>query len=129
MPRKYPYDTSVGALLRPAENAKFFEQWTPEDAKNPDLLCAEMSRLAYADEGRVNEALGRIGFTMVGGFENRERNTQGFVASHAGLGLTVLAFRGTAEFQDLITDFNTVQENAPADLPAGGRVHTGFLKA
>ena len=113
----------------------FFEDWnTDADNLNHDLLCVEMSRLAYADAPAVTAALDRIGFSPVGflGGESAEerianRGTQGFVAKHAALGLTVLAFRGTEsdKFEDLFSDLATVQ----TDFPGGGRIHSGFWKA
>jgi len=135
VPRKYPYSTSADALLHPAKNAVFFEDWdAAADNLNHDLLCVEMSRLAYADAPAVTAALDRIGFSPVGflGGESAEerianRGTQGFVAKHAALGLTVLAFRGTEsdKFEDLFSDLATVQ----TDFPGGGRIHSGFWKA
>jgi len=38
---------STDALLRPAKSAVYFDNWTVDDISNPDMLCAEMSRLAY----------------------------------------------------------------------------------
>jgi hypothetical protein len=128
--RKYPYDTSADALLKPAKNAVFFEAWDADvDTRNHDLLCAEMSRLAYANPNVVADSLGHIGFSVDGflGESTEGAPTKGFVASHALHGLTVLAFRGTesGKFEDLISDLNTVQTG----FPAGGRIHTGFFQA
>lgn len=134
MAKKYPYDTSTAALLRPADNAVFFEQWEEADFRNPDLLCAEMSRLAYASRERVRTELIRAGFDAPGFIGSEEpakreefQGTQGFVARSGQSGVTVLAFRGTesTRFEDLITDSQTLQE----DFRDGCRVHTGFLKA
>jgi hypothetical protein len=130
--KKYPYDPSADALLRPALNAAFFEDWNDDDKREPNLLCAEMSRLAYADPARVREALGRVGFELVGAFKDAAVGTQGFVATASARQAprtTVLAFRGTEQkFEDLVTDFNTVQTVSPAGFPAGARIHSGFLK-
>lgn len=134
MAQLYPYDMSADALLRPAKNARFFEAWQPADTTNHDLLCAEFSRLAYAEESVVRAALTDIGFEAIAflGGETEEvrrayRGTQGFVARHAGLGLTVLAFRGTesGKYEDLISDLSTL----PVVRPDGCRVHSGFWKA
>ena len=132
MSREYAYDTSAEALLYPAKGATFFEAWDPEaDTRNHDLLCAEMSRLAYANQADVRVALARIGFEAKGFLRDDTaasrllaRGTQGFLASNAEHGLTVLAFRGTevAKVEDVICDLNMVQR----DFPAGGRVQTSF---
>jgi hypothetical protein len=134
MASKIPYDTSSDALLRPAKNTVFFQGWTPADSQNHDLLCAEMSRLAYAPREVVGSALVRIGFRppdFIGGDGVDERKdlhgTQGFVTHHPSLGLTVLAFRGTEsdKFEDLLSDGKTHQKvwpNSPGCL-----VHAGFV--
>jgi hypothetical protein len=65
MARGVPYDTSAEALLNPARNALLFEGWEPAvDNQNQDLLCAEMSRLAYADREIVSLALAGLGFSV-----------------------------------------------------------------
>lgn len=134
MPHSYPYDTSSAALLHPAHSATFFADWQPADTHNHDLLGAEFSRLAYADESTVRAALARVGFAATGFFGGEsagarltQRGTQGFVARHAGLGLTVVAFRGTEsdKFEDLVSDLSTL----PVAHPGGGRVHRGFWRA
>jgi len=134
MADRIPYDTSSDALLRPALNAVFFRGWDREaDTRNHDLLCAEMSRLAYAPQAVVERSLAGIGFAVpefIGGDDLEERldarGTQGFVARHPGLNLTVLAFRGTesGKFEDLIADAEILEEAWP-DSP-GSMVHAGF---
>jgi hypothetical protein len=135
MPRKYRYNVSAAALLEPARDAVFFEDWDATlDLRNHDLLAAELSRLAYAGEAVVEEALNRMGFTLVGSLGGETlaaragtRGTQGFVAAHEGLGLAAVAFRGTEadRFEDLASDLSTLQ----TDFPGGGRVHAGFHAA
>ncbi|MEO5958268.1 MAG: lipase family protein [Opitutaceae bacterium] len=135
MARKYPYNTSADALLKPARNAVFFEAWDADvDTLNHDLLCAEMSRLAYAEEAVVTTSLAKAGFSPVGFFGGESlrtrlatRGTEGFVANNSKHGITVLAFRGTesGKFEDIFSDLGTVQMN----FPGGGRVHTGFHQA
>lgn len=131
MARRYPYDTSVGALLHPAQGAVFFEAWDPaRDSANQDLLCAELSRLAYAPEHVARQSLATIGFqleTWLGGWAEA-RGTNGFVATSADGGLTIVAFRGTemGKLDDLISDVNVL----PAEWGDGAaRVHAGFLRA
>ena len=134
MASKIPYDTSLDALIDPAKNAHFFEGWVvPADNQNHDLLCAEMSRLAYAPRAVVRSSLEGIGFTSmepIGGEGVEEgkssRGTQGFLARHPSLGLTVLAFRGTEsdKFEDLLADGKTHQKEWPNS--PGCLVHAGF---
>lgn len=134
MPRAYRYDCSTQALYRPAEGPGFFEDWTPKDLANDDLLCAEMSRLAYASPSAVATALPKIGFTLgkwLGGTSLRDRiamrGTEGFVARHAAGGLTVVAIRGTESNkpEDLLADLLTGAVN----WPGRGHVHKGFAHA
>ena len=70
MAQRYPYNTSNAALLTPADltkNPPFFENWNLDtDTANHDLLCAEMSRLAYAEPEVVTTALSTIGFVPIG---------------------------------------------------------------
>ena len=133
MASKHKYNSSSDALLHPAKNAVFFEEWTSEDTKNPGLLCAEMSRLAYASQDVVRRSLAQIEFSEVehiGGEDAKNRlasqGTQGFLAHNPSFSLTVLAFRGTEsdKFEDLLTDSKARQKELPEH--AGCLVHTGF---
>lgn len=135
MARPYPYDTSADALLAPAKNAVFFEDWVPGvDDAQPDLLCAELARLAYAPAPVVTATLARTGFVPIGfiGGETlasrvATRGTEGFVVSHPAQRTTIVAFRGTEpdRFEDGWSDFATWQ----VEHPRGGRVHQGFQAA
>jgi triacylglycerol lipase len=134
MARKYPYDTSRQALYQPAAGATFFEAWDPgTDTSNHDLLCAEMSRLAYAGREQVASSLESIGFMLrlwFGGEAREERlrtkGTDGFVATSAADGLTVLAVRGTEanKPEDLLADLLARSEA----WDQGGLVHQGFAR-
>ena len=132
MAKPYAYDTSTDALLRPARNAVFFDEWTPADYENHNLLCAEMSRLAYASQDVVRKSLNNAEFTSVdfiGGDDLGSRaktgGTQAFVASSATQGVTILAFRGTESDspEDVITDLLTFPAPSRWD---NCRVHGGF---
>jgi hypothetical protein len=131
MATSFPYQTSSDALTKPAkharEHAPFFAEWNDADKKNPDLLCAEMSRLAYADDTAVNAALHEVGFEPAQFIPKNNYDTQGFVTSHRDLDLTVLAFRGTEsdKIADVFSDTDTLQR----DYATGGRVHSGFNKS
>src|SRR5436190_5415927 len=131
MPKPIRYDTSEDALLRPAQNAVFFNEWEEEDFRKPDMLCAEMSRLAYAPYEIVKEALESRDFSLVafiGGDGPLARvetaGTQAFVATSKEQGFTILAFRGTESnsAEDLVTDLLT----GLRPWPRGGRIHAGF---
>jgi hypothetical protein len=134
MARAYPYDTSAQALYRPAENARFFEDWTDADTRNDRLLAAEMSRLAYAPRDIAETSLATIGFSIarwLGGERAAERaatrGTDGFVATSRDGTLIVVAFRGTEadKPEDLLADLFT----QPSSWEGRGKVHTGFLRA
>jgi len=136
MAPKIAYDSSSDALLFPAKNAVFFQGWVPDDFTREDhgLLCAEMSRLAYASPDVIERALGGIGFTspdLIGGedLEDRvaSRGTQGFLTHSPQRGLTVLAFRGTesGKLEDLLLDGETLQRESPKSK--GCFVHRGFF--
>ena len=132
------YVSSPVALRDPARHARldpraaFFANWRRGlDNANVDLLCAEMSRLAYADRATVRAALGRPGFKSVdfiGGdgllARLRYRGTQAFVARNDE-GITILAFRGTqpTRIEDLLADFRFRLKPWPG---SAARVHAGF---
>jgi len=138
MAHEIGYVPSRLALYKPARHAKvdpraaFFANWDRErDNANVDLLCAEMSRLAYADCPTVGESLKRPGFASVdfiGGdgpwARLRYRGTQGFVARNAE-GVTILAFRGTEShrFEDVLADLRLRLKPWPG---SAARVHAGF---
>jgi len=133
MAPKIAYDASSKSLLTPAKDAVFFQGWTPEDFSRDDhgLLCAEMSRLAYAPPAVIRDVLHRIEFTVhgrIGGEDLEERTeslgTDGFVAHSPQRDLTVLAFRGTesGKPEDLILDGATLQQANSR----GFLVHRGF---
>ena len=102
MARIYPYDVSADALFSPAKGldaTDYFQQWDRDDMAEPHLLCAEMSRLAYAKQDVVEKALPRVGFALkrwLGGERLTERfaawGADGFVAT-GGDGRIVVAFR------------------------------------
>jgi len=135
MAQKYPYAKSAQLLYRPAEGPPFFQGWTADDVANDDLLCAEMSRLAYATKPSAEAALHGIGFTLatkgwIGGETPEERKatkgTDGFIATKGPL--TVLAFRGTEanKPEDMLADGITVATPWDDDDPGRGKVHKGF---
>jgi pimeloyl-ACP methyl ester carboxylesterase len=134
MAKEYPYDDSGKALYTPAKDVGFFESWDQRDTDNHALLCAEMSRLAYAtDKETVTEALRTIGFTRklwMGGETPAERmktlGTDGFIATNEA-GLAVLAFRGTEanKPEDLLADGFAL----PGPWVKSGQVDQGFARS
>ncbi|HXT21480.1 MAG TPA: patatin-like phospholipase family protein [Thermoanaerobaculia bacterium] len=136
------YVTSKEALIDPAAHAAhdpaaaFFANWDPavdNALRGGDLLCAEMSRLAYADRATVRECLRCAGFRSVEFFGGegllarlRFRGTEGFVARDRS-GVVVLAFRGTESKrpEDLLADADFRQKPWP-ESPA--RVHASFRR-
>ena len=124
----YPYDPTRKALLTPARDTIFFPTGRP--ASEP-ILCAEMSRLAYAAFERdpaakadIETTLRRIGFTACTFFSTV--STQGFLAQDPATPLSVLAFRGTElDPHDWATDINALL----VPWSAGGQVHQGFAEA
>jgi hypothetical protein len=124
----YPYDPSYQALFTPALDVQFF----PSGRSHTEaVLCAELSRLAYAPFERdlqakqlVEATLRRVGFDSCTFIS--VAGTQGFVAQDSAAPLSILAFRGTElDPRDWATAIN---------LPLvpwheGGRVHQGFANA
>lgn len=134
----YEYSKSAQGLYWPAEGPPFFERWSrPRDLDNHDLLCAEMSRLAYAERGQAGPVLTSIGFTerlWFGGTRGKERRqtrgADGFIATRDDAPLTVLAFRGTQsdKLEDILTDAMTTAQPWDPAHPERGQVHEGFAR-
>ena len=135
MADRYPHQNSAQALYWPAFGPAFFRGWNSNDTNNHDLLCAEMSRLAYADRPTVGSSLQKIGFVLehwIGGETKEQRGathgTDGFVATSANPQLRVLAFRGTESNkpEDILTDALATSEVWDPQNPSRGKVHRGF---
>ena len=133
----YDYSNSADALFRPTKGlgaADFFKGWGTADALDDRLVCAEMSRLAYAEESVVTAALPRAGFVFTrwlgGGNSLAGRfaswGADGFVAK-ASDGRIAIAFRGTESNkpEDLLVDLFARAK----PWPSGGMVHEGFEAA
>jgi pimeloyl-ACP methyl ester carboxylesterase len=134
MALRYPYAQSAQLLYWPAHGPAFFDGWTEADKANEDLLCAEMSRLAYADRPTVEAKLSAGGFEFkqwIGGETREQRGatdgTDGFIAVRSDGQVAVLAFRGTESNkpEDILTDAMT----ASVPWKHGGEVHRGFARA
>lgn len=122
-----PYDASWSGLLAPGKGplldpARF--------AGNEDAHCADLARLAYFDfatrRGDLEQALAGHGLKLAAAFSRRWLfvDSQVLIAI-APDGAAWLAFRGTSDFFDLLTDFAAW----PVPWPGGGWVHWGFRKA
>ena len=134
MALRYPYAKSAQLLYWPAHGPAFFDGWTDDDKANEDLLCAEMSRLAYADRPTVQSTLPGGGFQFkqwIGGETREQRGatdgTDGFIATRDDDQVVMLAFRGTESNkpEDIFTDATT----ASVPWKHGGDVHRGFERA
>jgi|SRR5882672_5616201 len=123
------YDPTRDALYRPERRETIFERGK---AYSPLQLAVEAARLAYfraeksdAEQARLAEALGRVGFADLGLFSNSKTGAAGFGARRSADGVALLAFRGTQpdDIKDLLAD-------ASAKLvpwgESAGQVHEGF---
>ena len=127
------YDYTRDALLRPTTRPVFVgvENIGPFQASATDLSpanawwLANMCHLSYYGQEDVREHLLRVGLDLVAFFDDRETDTQAFLAS--GPGFAILVFRGTdtGEPKDLMADLKI--RTRPLD--GGPEVHRGFLDA
>ena len=99
MPITIPYDPSRMALYSPEHRETFFERGSSYTIPQ---LTVEAARLAYyraeesaAEQARLAEALGRVGFTDLELFGNAERGAAAFAAI-GSYGTPLLSFRGRA---------------------------------
>lgn len=97
------------------------------------LLGAPRDAAAGDDNAILRGALSVGGFQLKGVLFDAGTDTQGYVAvrrSSDGLGMAVLAFRGTRQVKDWMTNLNAVM--TPVVSSGGetlGNVHRGFNKA
>ena len=125
------YDASKDALYHPEFRDTIFKSGVPLP---PELMCAELSRLAYirfensdADEQRLQAALGSGGLRPAVTFSTRRSSTQGFAVVSTDGQDAFVVFRGTQA--DDPTDIGTDAEVLLTDWDGSGRVHTGFARA
>ena len=131
MPITIPYDPSRMALYSPEHRETFFERGASYTIPQ---LTVEAARLAYyraeesaAEQARLAEALGRVGFTDLELFGNAERGAAAFAAI-GSYGTPLLSFRGTQpdNFKAVLTDLRI----RPVVWPeSAGNVHEGFALA
>ncbi|MEM8485427.1 MAG: lipase family protein [Bacteroidota bacterium] len=120
--RRYGRDDVIPSMLFP------FASDAVSYTKANAIWMSECSQLAYMREGYVRDMLTapQWGFDAVHWIENRNTDTQGFVAvkdSHI-----VVSFRGTKEPRDFLTDLN-LRKQPFLDDKRKGRVHVGFNRA
>ena len=122
-----PYDASWDGLLNPGRGplldpARF--------AGNDDARCADLARLAYFDfarrRGELDQALTGHGLHLAATIRRRWLFVDSEVLIAAAPdGTAYLAFRGTENVLDLMTDLAAW----PVPHRTGGWVHWGFRKA
>jgi triacylglycerol lipase len=132
------YSASKDDLLNPGRRDEFFPPPPLDRPESDAVLSAEMARLAYCrmepdfgfDQKRIQEVLGRIGFT--GRFFESHGTKRGagihcFLAQREKDKLSVVAFRGTdaADITDVWYDVDLELE----PWRTRGRVHSGFAHA
>lgn len=121
MSRTKPYSASQESLSRPCSANDFFANGCPS---SDAALCAELARVAYCSDARVQEITTSIGCTRCEAFHLR--GTHAFLITHAVRDTTVLAFRGTEpDWQNVLTDARFWKQA----WSLGGAVHTGFAEA
>ncbi|MHC4729772.1 MAG: lipase family protein, partial [Planctomycetota bacterium] len=129
MRKELPADLSYEALAMPRVDYPYFEgaddfPFEPENTEFSAVNAwwlAEISLLAYVtDQNFVRERLARAGLPEAFFFERE--STHGFAAANAGA--TIVAFRGTDDLADVLSDLRALL------TPEGeGRVHQGFQDA
>ncbi len=114
------YDSSLDAVANPGGIDNFFQLHRPQSEA---AWCAEFSRLAYCDYGRVlAPSLAAVEFRLVvSPFDHN--GTQAFLAE--GPDFAVLAFRGSDDLDAWRTNLNAV----PDRWRGPGEVHQGFAEA
>lgn len=111
----------------PMREAKIFRAHTPHHPDNPYMLMAAAHAAYRFWPGKQARILRSWGFKVVQSFNQNFTSTNGFAAEHDEFFL--LAFRGTQEPGDLVTDFSVAL--TPLEFPRHSekRVHQGFKVA
>ena len=86
------------------------------------LRCAKLSDLAYEEYPVVLKRLPEYGLQAEMEIHDKDTDTEGFIASDSSS--TVVAFRGTNSFEDVITDLRFIPVPIGPGLPLAhaGRV-------
>lgn len=121
----YIYTNNINDLLHPENEPRCL---LTRLEFSDDLLCAELSRLAYTDENSepTRITLHNIGFSQVEWIE--KGNSQALLTWNSENSKGVIAFRGTEadDWKDIMSDANLLHINHPNGM---GKIHTGFYNA
>ena len=125
-------DSSILGLAR--ELAELTDQdQIAERLKGRAALLGAGSGAGPKDNAQLRRALAAGGFALKGVLFDAGTDTQGYVAVRrpdVGPGIAVLAFRGTQQVKDWITNLDAVQTTvASSDGRTLGHVHEGFNDA
>lgn len=134
------FDNSWSALLNPGKATQYFNINYPKlsldvsaYSNSTALWLAELSRLIYRkDKNKKNkliipnrsEILKKVALRETRYF-SQGNTTCAIVEYQQEIQFAVLVFRGTQEFQDWLTNLNTL----PTRWSEGGQVHRGFKNA
>lgn len=105
-------------MVMPTKLDPFDNSFSPLKAN----LLAQASKLAYESGLSIEKACKDFGFEKARYIQNKDTSTEGFVASSNDF--IVVAFRGTQEWQDWLTDARFVKTEGKL-----GECHSGFHKA
>jgi len=133
---RIPYDASKESLYNPGNAKDFFNAAWQLDWSDPNILCAEMARLAYVKyQDDLISYLARTGFELHLTLGYEANGTQVFIAKSkpdSPQSSLIIAFRGTEgkDPSDLIADVD-LRHKPWTDVHGGrlGRVHRGFAEA
>ena len=122
--------TRSGELFFPAADGPFFEWYsTDSEGGGDDLVCAELSRLAYAPTPRIETELRRIGSDHLATLGKRRlfsahAAADGFVCRDPRTATLFAVFRGTetGNFDDLLANLLV----DPVEWRPGIVVHHGY---
>jgi predicted lipase len=92
--------------------------------ENNAYTLAHLADAAYADAPMTDSSFQKTAFTEAATFSSALTNTHGFIAANAQN--VVVAFRGTAQIQDWLTNLAVAMR---WDAELGGNVHKGFAGA
>ena len=126
-------DGSIRSLARELAKLTNEDQIVKRLRGLPALLCSARDGGATEDNALLRNALGAGGFRLKGVLFDARTDTQGYVAVKRpddGPGMAVLAFRGTHNVKDWMTNLNVAMTQVYSSSGAVlGNVHRGFNEA
>ena len=106
------------------DQAKYDHDYDSKEA----LKYAELSNLVYFSyEERVEKELPQYSLKAVAKIDNKDTDTEGFIAADPNEQLFVVAISGTTSLQDLLTDLDMRLIPIILDQPEGAQGHEGFV--